>query len=530
MSLLDDMNAAPATKTGQPTAQKSGLLSDMNAADPGQAAADNLRQEIEKPSQSFFEKAAGLFKQGHQAVLDTQIGGLKGAGSTVAGIASLGEKGLEAATKPLAHALGGKTLGEATGGTTTSEDLKKTGVLEPHGLAQKVGFGAEQTAELFTPVGAEGKAASLAEKATANAPKIAQTAAKVGAKALAGAAEFGGKTALQTEGDAEKTKEAALLGGATAPVAEAAAPVAKYLTEKLPPRIVNSLLKPLSKEFEFGRNPGKGVLEEGIKANTAQSLLENIAAKKQEVGGQIDSILSKPENAKKAIDIPPLLKPIDEAMAKAVKDGEQGLYTRLQSLKDGLTREFTAVDGNLIATGEKPTQLSPLDARKLKTEIGDATRWTGQAFDNDVNQVRVKVYRALNDAIDETVGGVKDLNARYANMLSAEKSLERTMSIKERQALMGLKSVGIGAALGVEEKLRGKSDPEALMTGLIGAFSEKALESTAAKTNIANALHKLSPEESVILEQAIPLLRNLFLGSKNVPKGEQGAADNADNG
>ena len=55
----------------------------------------------------------------------------------------------------------------------------------------------------------------------------------------------------------------------------------KFLTEKIPSRIVNSILRPQNKAFDFGRDPGKGVVEEGIVASTRGSLLTKIGQKKQ---------------------------------------------------------------------------------------------------------------------------------------------------------------------------------------------------------------------------------------------------------
>lgn len=447
------------------------------------------------------------------------IGALKGVGSTLSGLESLGEKLL---TRPIDKAVSfftGKPSVLPTSGPTEGENIQQK-YLQATTPGQKLGKGVEQVGELLLPTGLEETGAKLASKIAPEAPKLAQGALKLAGKALGGATEFGGKTALQTGGDIQKTKEAAITGGIAAPIAEAAGAIAKpvqtFLGERLPPKIINSILKPVSKEFSFGKNPGLGVVQEGLTANTREGLLKEISAKKQEIGAQIDAQLNLPINARKKIDVSAALKPLDDAMAEAVKSGEQTLYTRLQAVRDGLTKEFQAVEGKLVPTGEKKLVMTPAEARQLKTEIGGAAKWTGQAFDNEVNQARVKVYRAINDMIDAAVPGTKTLNSRYANLLSAEKSLDRTISIAQRNNLASLKGVGIGTAFGLESKVSGKSTPEAIATGILSFLGEKALGSSAVKTRLAQALSKLAPEEITLIERAIPLLAKIKTGLSNL--------------
>lgn len=475
-------------------------------------------QAPQPPKPSLLGKLAQGASQTFDPV-QVGIGALKGVGSTVSGLESLGEKLLTRPIDRAVSAITGKPSVLPTTGPTTGEQAQQQ-LLQPTTTGQKIGKGAEQVAELFTPTGLESAGGNLAAKLAPEAPKLAQGALKVAGKALGGAAEFGGKTAIQTGGDVQKTKEAAITGGLAAPIAEAAGavarPVQKFLGERLPPKIINSILKPVSKEFAFGRNPGLGVVQEGLTANTREGLLKQISDKKKEIGAQIDAQLNLPLNARKKIDVAPLLKPLDDAMAEAVKSGEQALYTRLQAVRDGLTREFQAVEGKLVPTGEKKLVMTPAEARQLKTEIGGAAKWTGQAFDNEVNQARVKVYRAINDAIDAAVPGTKTLNSRYANLLSAEKSLDKTITTAQRQNLTGLKGFGLGAGLFGEEKLRGKSTPEAFVTGLLGLLGEKVSGSTAVKSRIAQSLSKLAPEEITLIEKIIPLLAKIKTGMGNL--------------
>src|SRR5437879_3827495 len=48
--------------------------------------------------------------------------------------------------------------------------------------------------------------------------------------------------------------------------------------EKLPARVLNSIIRPAMKAFGFSKNPGRGVAEEGIVAGTLESLGKKVAA------------------------------------------------------------------------------------------------------------------------------------------------------------------------------------------------------------------------------------------------------------
>ncbi|MFH2145939.1 MAG: hypothetical protein ABII75_07950 [Candidatus Omnitrophota bacterium] len=462
-------------------------------------------QEIKKtqPS-SLLEKAKNIGGKITNVKKDIAVGLLKGAGSTLAGASELGEKYL---LNPIDKIMGNKVQ-EQTG--VESLGIKKA--LQPQGITQKIAFGAEQVAEFFVPGGAITKGTKALELASAGR-KIGKAGVMLG-KAGMEVGAVGGVSALQ-EGELNKNVATnALIAGAIPFAGKAydmaSAPVKKYLSEKIAPKIINSIIKPISKEFNFGRNAGKGVVEEGIVANTRKGMLDKITSKKEEIGKQMDVILNKPEIISKKIDINSALTPIDEAMNKAIKNGEQALYDRLKSIKDGMTKEFQSVEGKLMPIGDKNLVLSPLEAKQLKTELGQATKWTGQAFDNDVNKVRVQIYRNIDEMIDNAVPGIDKLNSRYANILSAENALDRTISIVERQNLVGLKDLGVGALVGgVGSAAQGNFNWTSVLAGILG---NKIAGSTAVKSRLANNLRKLSPEEQSLISQSMPILQKIFIG------------------
>jgi len=455
----------------------------------------------------------------------------KGAATTTSGFGGLMRKGLQVLLpKPLEKQFGVERGGLVERGIQQTEER-----LRPVGMAQQLGYGAEQLGELFIPGGAPlkiGKAVTGA-RALAELPGFVRTATGLLARAGTEAATAGGIVALQKQGK-EAATTAAVISGAIPLVGRitrvVTGPLRSFLSERLAPRIVNSILKPLQKEFRFGKDPGLGVVEEGIVANTREGFLRQIADKKRQVGKEIGALLNP---VKTQIDLRPIVNTLDDEIRAAVGKGEQQLVLRLQSIKQGLTKTFAlpedgqkiivtkkgkeiVVTGDgqkIFVTGEKNLKLFPAEAAKFKGEIGDATKWTGQAFDNEVNQARVRLYRAINDAIEAIVPGSKKLNSRWANLLGAEKSLERTIDIIERQNILRLGEKTVGAAAAVaSQAMAGDIRPETLIRsalfGFGGVAGTRLFSSPAFKTRLAQSLGKMNEKEKSTVAQ---FLRNLYL-------------------
>lgn len=420
-------------------------------------------------------------------VSDVGKGFLKGAQSTVSNVGSFGQKALEGITGVKSQT---PTLNQTIGDK-----------LKPTNTAQSIGFGAEKIGEFFVPGG-------VGLKAT----KGASLAARAGTEALG--------TGLVASAQGSKPKDIATIAGISAaiPIVGTLAsiittPAKKILAERISPALLNKyILRPVAKDFHFGKDPGLGVAKEGLKANTREGLLKEISTRKKLLGSQIDTTLQDASIATKKIDVGSALKGLDKKIAKAAEEGEEALYSRLSKIREGITGKFKIIDGKAVKIADRPLQLTPLEAAQLKRRIGGSSKWTGQAFDQEVNQARVEVYRALNEMIDKVAPGSKALNARYANMLTAEKALENTINVAQRQYPFGLINAGIGATGAGASFLTGDSAPEAIAKGLVIATGAKALQSTAVQSRLAAKLAQMGPEQRSLIAQAIPLLRNILLG------------------
>jgi hypothetical protein len=249
----------------------------------------------------------------------------------------------------------------------------------------------------------------------------------------------------------ENTKKAlsgigqAVLGAATAGGKE----FQDYATDRLPNRMINQLIKPSVADVKFGKNPGQAILDEKITGNSLPELGEKVYDRLHDVGRQIDTTLQQPQNAGKRIDISSSLKPIEEAKAKAVKDGDGGLYTRLVGLEKQLTMEWAPnAKGTAIKPiGPRNLSMSPYDAVKFKRAVGDSTKWTGNdPFEDQLNAVKGAVYGHVKDQINQTVPEVQKLNERYSNLVGAAKAIARRDPVAARNAQWSLSDIALGAS------------------------------------------------------------------------------------
>ena len=155
---------------------------------------------------------------------DILEGAAKGVSSTIFNLAKLGQK----ISTPLQRAarLTPMDIGEKD---TTFPGLK------PNNTPEEIGFLSEQFGEFFIPVGGAGKGGVVLSKV---APRIASKPGAIGstargtARILGEAAEFTGKTAIQSGGDAKETKDAAIIS-VVAPVAMKGAGVGVKLASRL---------------------------------------------------------------------------------------------------------------------------------------------------------------------------------------------------------------------------------------------------------------------------------------------------------
>jgi len=208
---------------------------------------DRERRASNTPVQPTEQPATGVAGFG--------VGLLKGLGSTVKGLGTIGTKigaGVTAALDPNRTysdvMKGGYGLDVLNPETEAGQRAEET--LRAKTTSQKIGKGIEQIAEFFIPAGKLAMADKAIDAAitASKLSKGAKTVAKVASYAGLEGASAGGITLAQTGGDFKEAGKATLTAGIAAPVLRGVSNVISGITSKWPSNYVRKIAPRLNKD------------------------------------------------------------------------------------------------------------------------------------------------------------------------------------------------------------------------------------------------------------------------------------------
>lgn len=435
---LQGLGAKPTAPQGQ---QGGGLtlqqLQQMGAKQGSQPtpALAQAPQPQQQPQTSLVDKIGQVTDPGQLG-----IGALKGVGSTVAGLASLGEKLI---TRPIDLAVSwitGRPSPLPVSGPTEGENFAQQH-LQANGLGQKLGKGAEQVAELLLPTGLEEQGANLASKIAPKASGLAADALKLGGKALGGAVDFGGKAAIQTGGNPQETANAALLGGAF-PVAGAAlgkvASVAGKGALELLGKTTGAGEASLREAFnnpnviKFARSAGSQGGIEALQEQALQEAKSGLGKIKEARGSAYTKALEGVKAIKSEID------PIVQGTRDKAKEllTEAGVKIKSGKLLNNLDFGTSVIEkgqGSVTKAVNdvmKWTENTPAGLDKLKKKLA-----------SHLNEVRdapgaYQIVKGLRDSVREGlengVKGYKEMTSGYHSASNLIEDLQKTMSLGDK--------------------------------------------------------------------------------------------------
>lgn len=336
----------------------------------------------------------------------------------------------------------------------TSEEIEKHGADEVSG-AKRVGLGVERLA--VNPV--ENAAKWYSDAASGKVPHPLDQALSVASQAVGSAA-------------------GSMVAGKLAETGTDAATEAAR--DYVPQRLMNALVRTRPKGFNYGRNPGQGVADEGIVAGSKSAMLDKIGQHLEDTGAQINQHLSDPAVNKPTIDITnAVLDPINQMETAAIKGKNLTLADNLAELRDRLTNDYArGPNGKLTPTGAtKLSGLTPLEANAIKQDIGKMAKWKGPGFEaqDQMSPALHQIYGQINDRIEAAAPGIKDINQRYGELLSAQESMDRANRLGSTYNPLG----------SLSDMLAG------LGWGPAGYLTTKAIRSTPGMTLVAQAARKL---------------------------------------
>lgn len=390
-------------------------------------------------------------------------------------------------------------------------------------------------------IGTTGNA--LLTAGTGGASSVAKSAGLTGAKALvARAAEnavVGG--AFQASSNLANNKPitegvgvSSLVSGAIPLAGSAITNTGKGILNKAAPTaetFINSLIKPLGKDFSYGKNPARGIINEGIVAKDINDLGQKVSQKIDVVGKEIGDVGSILDKSGVTLNLVPALDPINKAIDKAARANNTGLFNSLNNVKVALLNDLKAgVDEKgmpVITQGDAKNLITAgyNEAKQFLSDISTHTRFTGNPSDDKALNMATKqaygitreIMNTTADKVDANLGKqIRNLNERYSDLLSANNAINHREIVLKRQNFLNLADkyslpIAVGGAVATGLITGDFTKAGAVLLSELGAIgATKVLGSTYSKTRIAQFLSKLPPAERQGILNSTPILKNWY--------------------
>lgn len=365
----------------------------------------------------------------------------------------------------------------------------------------------------FVPIGKLGKGIELGAEAL-GAAKAAPAIGKIAAGAATGYGMDVAENLRKNKkgADIAKPGTGALLGGAGEAGLQALEKGMSFVP-KGSEIALNSLIKPLLKDFSYGKNPGRAVAEEGIIANSFEDLANKIGTRKKEIGSQIGDIVNSNEANAERMNLTESLKPIDEAIQEALRTPRtnKGVVQRLMDTKADILGEITDEAGN-TTFATKMDDITPKEAFDMKQLVADLTRFTdNQSDDTIVNKALKQVYGNIKTDLNNTLKktgftDIEKLNEKYADLTSAEIATKYRDKLHARQNLISLDNKAAGGLAAMTTFLA--SGGSVAPAALAGIAIDKLVKSPMFITRAAALLAKADQNAVKVFFDKYPDLAN----------------------
>jgi len=443
-------------------AKKQKEIKSAYAMPPSELAAT---PEIPARKPSFASSAAQAVVGGASALAkdmgSVAKGALKGAGSTIAGASALGEQLLSAPLKAVGVETG-KPIGEA---------IRESGALTAEGTGEKLGFAAEQIAELFTP--SPTKAAAAAKLA-----KFGKGWETVG-RIIGSGVDYAAKRGVQ-KASYEDLPEDIVAGAA----GEAVSVAGESVMKKLAAKFYKSALKPST---SIPKAKADEIVQTGLNERVllTQNADKLVHAKIDALDDALESSIQAAEDAGKTVktsEMKPFLEDAKTFFGKQadVKEGEKAIKEI-----DDLYRNFV---------GKYGEQLPPTVAQQLKRNTMTLVRKAYDKLTTASLEGQKNMAAGLRVGIEKATGNeAKALNEKMKKLIEFDEVLDKAVTRMSNSDLFSLKGAVIGGMA------VGAGHPVApIVSGLANVGASSGFKSAAGI--VFNELGKISAKTGVPLQ------------------------------
>jgi hypothetical protein len=169
-----------------------------------------------------------------------------------------------------------------------------------------------------------------------------------------------------------------------------------------------------TKQLSHGADPGKQIIAEGLLGADKQATLANAQSALADAGQQLETKLQEATQKGITLDAQtPVYDALNSAMSKLNAPTDEAFTKHINTILDKIETRYPDL-----------SKLSPLDAQKLKIELGDAIKWTS---DDPVDKALTQIYGDLNQVIKDNVAGIGRTQDRWASLYQATKALKLSL-------------------------------------------------------------------------------------------------------
>lgn len=186
---------------------------------------------------------------------------------------------------------------------------------------------------------------------------------------------------------------------------------ARKIVASISPEKVNGWLEVKPTALEHGANPGQRIVDEGLLAPTKSKTAANLKTALDGSSAKIEQTLKQADATGLTLDNSnAILDTLQQATATIGKS-EPAFQARLEGILNQILGKFPNID-----------KMSPSQTQALIRELGDGVKWTGAAYEGDVNQVLVQLRGAVSRNLGSNVPSVRPELTRWGDLYEGMKA------------------------------------------------------------------------------------------------------------
>lgn len=193
--------------------------------------------------------------------------------------------------------------------------------------------------------------------------------------------------------------------------------------------LMNSIIKPAHKQYMFGKNPGKGMAQEGIWGMSIEGLGNKVEQRLSQLNEYSKQIRSLSENQAKTVNLESMFEPLKN-LSKEFSKAKLTNKAHLNKISN-LVKDLRSNIPKELNIREMPLEA----AYGLKKVVEGLQKWDVQSSADDMmNKALKRMYHNIDASLDVTIPELKSVNSRVANLISAKQAIRNRVEVLSKQS------------------------------------------------------------------------------------------------